>query len=116
MSGRKAAKRCMVKCDQNERERRNQRESKKMDASMNVVCERCCWIDVHKDEITCHLISGQNRFVSKAYGTLTKNLQEMAAWLKRESRVGNNTLPMPCNRFANALANRSARNARASTL
>ena len=43
-----------------------------MDANMNVVYERCCGIDVHKDEIACYLITGQKRFVTRTYGTLRK--------------------------------------------
>ena len=56
-----------------------------MDADMNVVYERCCGIDVHKDEIECYLFIGRNKSASRKYGTLTKDLQEMAGWLKSEN-------------------------------
>jgi transposase len=56
-----------------------------MDASMSIVYERCCGIDVHKDEITCYLITGQKRCISRTYGTLTKDLKEMSKWLESEN-------------------------------
>ena len=55
-----------------------------MDANMNVIYERCCGIDVHKREIECCLLVGRNKPKTKSFGTLTKDLQEMASWLKAE--------------------------------
>lgn len=56
-----------------------------MDADINAIYERCCGIDVHKNEITAHLFSGQDKSVTKKFGTLTKDLQKLAAWLKSEN-------------------------------
>ena len=53
-----------------------------MTGSMEVVYERSCGIDVHKREIVCCLITGQNKTQTKKFGTLTKDLQELTAWLK----------------------------------
>ena len=83
MSSREATERRMVKCDQN-RSCAVIKGGIKMDANMNIVYERCCGIDVHKDEIACYLITGQKRFTARRYGTLTKDLQEMTEWLKSE--------------------------------
>jgi transposase len=55
-----------------------------MEANMEVVYERVCGIDVHKKEIVACLITGQRKLVTKKYGTLTKELREMVAWLKEE--------------------------------
>ncbi len=55
-----------------------------MEANMEVVYERVCGIDVHKKEIVACLITGQRKAVTKKFGTLTKELREMAAWLKEE--------------------------------
>ncbi len=55
-----------------------------MEANMEVVYERACGIDVHKKEIVVCLITGQCRTVTKKYGTLTRELREMVAWLKEE--------------------------------
>ena len=52
-----------------------------MTASMEVVYERCCGIDVHKKEIVCCLITGQNKTQTKKFGTLTKDLQALTCWL-----------------------------------
>lgn len=55
-----------------------------MEANMEVVYERACGIDVHKKEIVVCLITGQRKAVTKKYGTLTRELREMVAWLKTE--------------------------------
>jgi transposase len=55
-----------------------------MDSSMEVVYERASGIDVHKREIVVCLITGQRKSTTKKYGTLTKELREMVAWLKSE--------------------------------
>ena len=55
-----------------------------MKADMEVVYERACGIDVHKKEIVVCLITGQRNAQTRKYGTLTKELREMVAWLKEE--------------------------------
>jgi transposase len=55
-----------------------------MKADMEVVYERACGIDVHKNEIVVCLITGQRKVETRKYGTLTKELRAMAAWLKEE--------------------------------
>ena len=55
-----------------------------MKADMEVVYERACGIDVHKDEIVVCLITGQRKAETRKYGTLTKELRKMVAWLKEE--------------------------------
>jgi len=51
---------------------------------MHVVYERCCGIDVHKKEIVVCLITEQKKADTRKFGTLTKDLREMVAWLKEE--------------------------------
>ena len=53
-------------------------------ANMEVVYERACGIDVHKNEIVVCLITGQRKSETRKYGTLTKELREMVTWLKAE--------------------------------
>ena len=52
---------------------------------MRIVYQRCCGMDVHKDSITaCVLLideEGEFRTESRRFGTMTRNLKEMAAWL-----------------------------------
>lgn len=55
-----------------------------MEANMEIVYERGCGIDVHKKEIVVCLITGQRKAETKKFGTLTKELREMVAWLKEE--------------------------------
>jgi len=55
-----------------------------MKADMEVVYERACGIDVHKKVLVVCLIMGQRKAETRTYGTLTKNLREMVAWLKEE--------------------------------
>jgi transposase len=55
-----------------------------MESNMEVVYERACGIDVHKREIVVCLITGQRKAETKRFGTLTKELQAMAEWLKAE--------------------------------
>ena len=55
-----------------------------MTADMEVVYERACGIDVHKRGIVVCLITGQRKAETRKYGTLTKELREMVAWLKEE--------------------------------
>jgi transposase len=55
-----------------------------VNADLEVVYERVCGIDVHKDEIVVCLITGQRKVETRKYGTLTKDLREMATWLKEK--------------------------------
>ncbi len=55
-----------------------------MKANMEIVYERACGIDVHKKEIVACLISGQREAVTKKFGTLTRELRDLVAWLKEE--------------------------------
>ena len=52
---------------------------------MRIVYQRCCGMDVHKDSITaCVLLideEGEFRTESRRFGTMTRHLKEMAAWL-----------------------------------
>lgn len=56
-----------------------------MEANMEIVYERACGIDVHKREIVVCLITGQRKSETRKYGTLTKELREMVAWLKEDT-------------------------------
>jgi transposase len=51
---------------------------------MHVVYERCSGIDVHKKEIVVCLMKTGTKAVTRKFGTLTKDLREMVAWLKTE--------------------------------
>jgi len=55
-----------------------------MEGNMEVVYERACGMDVHKKKIVACLITGQRQSVTKTFGTLTGELQEMVEWLKTE--------------------------------
>jgi transposase len=55
-----------------------------MDNNMDIVYERACGIDVHKDVIVACRLAGQRRADIRTFGTLTKDLREMAQWLKAE--------------------------------
>jgi len=56
-----------------------------MTGNMEVVYERACGIDVHKNEIAVCLITGQRKTDTRKFGTLTKDLREMVEWLKSEN-------------------------------
>jgi len=55
---------------------------------MRIVYQRCCGMDVHKDSITACLPLidevGEFRTESRRFGTMTRHLKEMAAWLASE--------------------------------
>jgi len=55
---------------------------------MRIVYQRCCGMDVHKDSITACLLLidevGEFRTESRRFGTMTRHLKEMAAWLASE--------------------------------
>lgn len=51
---------------------------------MEVVCSRCCGLDVHKDAVAACIVIreiGRVRNEKRIFGTLTKELLEMAEWL-----------------------------------
>jgi transposase len=50
---------------------------------MEVIYERCCGMDVHKDEIVACLISGRRKEV-KSFSTITESLLGLVDWLKSE--------------------------------
>ena len=50
---------------------------------MEVVYERCCGMDVHKDIIVACIISGEKREI-RSYATVTEALIELVDWLKEE--------------------------------
>jgi len=56
----------------------------KNDVDMEVIYERCCGIDVHKEEIVASVITGQGGMVTKRFGAFTDELRELAAWIKVE--------------------------------
>ena len=47
---------------------------------MEVLHERCCGLDVHKNSVTACLLTSQEKQI-KTYGTMTDDLLEMADWL-----------------------------------
>ena len=55
-----------------------------MDANMEVVYERCCGIDVHKEKLVATVITGQNSVVTKNFGAFTHEIRELAGWIKAE--------------------------------
>jgi transposase len=50
---------------------------------MEVIYERCCGMDVHKDEIVACLMCGSRKEI-RSYSTVTKSLLELVDWLKNE--------------------------------
>jgi transposase len=55
-----------------------------MDANMEIVYERCCGFDIHKNMVVaCALISGKPKEI-KTYGTMTGELLELCEWLKEK--------------------------------
>lgn len=54
-----------------------------MKPDMEVVYERCCGLDVHKNTVVaCAIIPGS--IETKTFGTMTKNLMEMLDWLTQK--------------------------------
>ena len=53
---------------------------------MEVLYPRCCGLDVHKSSITaCALLreQGQVRIERRRFTTMTRDLQDLAAWLRQ---------------------------------
>jgi transposase len=55
---------------------------------MQIVYKRCCGMDVHKDSVTACLllIDAEGEFLveKRRFGTMTRDLKEMRAWLKSQ--------------------------------
>jgi transposase len=55
---------------------------------MRVVYQRCCGMDVHKDSVTACLLvineDGELREEKREFGTMTRDLRNMASWLASE--------------------------------
>ncbi len=53
---------------------------------MQIVYRRCCGMDVHKESVTACLLLiddyGEFQVEKRRYGTMTRDLQELACWLK----------------------------------
>jgi transposase len=53
---------------------------------MRIVYRRCCGMDVHKESVTACLLLiddyGEFQVEKRRYGTMTRDLQELACWLK----------------------------------
>ena len=65
--------------------------------NQEVIYERCAGIDVHKKVITVCLRIGRKTEV-REFGTLTRELREMVAWLKEkecEMAAMESTVPFP---------------------
>lgn len=53
---------------------------------MDVVYRRCCGIDIHKETVAACVLrweDGHVRKEKKVFGTMTRSLQELAAWLSQ---------------------------------
>ncbi len=57
-------------------------------ASMRIVYQRCCGLDVHKDSVTACLLliddDGEFHVEKRRFGTMTCDLRELGTWLKAE--------------------------------
>jgi transposase len=55
---------------------------------MRIVYQRCCGMDVHKDSVTACLLvinqSGALQTEKRQFGTMTRDLRELASWLASE--------------------------------
>ena len=54
---------------------------------MEVVYERCCGLDVHKDKIVACVMNGNKKEV-RSYRTVTESLMELVDWLKENNCQG----------------------------
>jgi len=48
---------------------------------MNVIYERCCGMDVHKDKIVACILTGRKKEI-RSFSTMTSSLLELVDWLK----------------------------------
>ena len=55
---------------------------------MRIVYQCCCGMDVHKDSVTaCLLVTNQSgtvRTEKREFGTMTRDLRQLASWLASE--------------------------------
>ena len=55
---------------------------------MQVVYQRCCGMDVHKDSVTACLLliddDGEFQVEKRRFGTMTRDLQDLASWLESQ--------------------------------
>jgi len=50
---------------------------------MDILCKRCCGLDVHKKTITGCIITPEGKAIA-TFGTMTKDLQALVAWIKEK--------------------------------
>jgi transposase len=48
---------------------------------MNVVCERCCGLDIHKKSVVACLMTPEQK-ETRSFGTMTSDLQRLLTWLQ----------------------------------
>lgn len=56
----------------------------KKDAPVNVVYQRCCGLDVHKDSVVACSVDENGQSDIRTFGTMTSDLLELCGWLKEE--------------------------------
>jgi hypothetical protein len=68
------------------KERRPRRGRRAQEATMDVLCERCCGLDIHKRTVVARLIlpgpSGQATKEVRSFGTMSDELLALADWLR----------------------------------
>ena len=50
---------------------------------MDILCKRCCGLDVHKKTITGCIITPEGKAIA-TFGTMTKDLRALVAWIKEK--------------------------------
>ena len=67
---------------------------------MQIVYRRCCGMDVHKDSVTACLLliddGGEFQVEKRRFGTMTRDLKEMASWLEARALSGLPWKPQAC--------------------
>ena len=56
---------------------------------MDVLYKVCCGLDVHKKKLVACLKKKGKKNVIKEFGAETKDIKELAEWLKVQLRIGN---------------------------
>src|SRR5262249_8297692 len=58
-------------------------------AYMQIVYQRCCGMDAHKNNVTAYLLliddGGEYHAEKRVFGTMTRDLREMGEWLHAQS-------------------------------
>jgi len=63
----------------------NASRAKKTDmVDLEIVYERCCGVDVHKDTVVACCVNDQGRKQVRTYGAMTEDLLALCKWLKEE--------------------------------